>query len=63
MDNGYYYSTTGNNYLVHLGKMYDVSSEHWTLANYNIEWAEMRVGFWGYWRIRILHWLYQIEGA
>lgn len=50
IENGYYYSTTGNSYLIHLGKMYEVSSEHWTLANYNIEWAEMKIGFWDWLR-------------
>ena len=62
MENGYYYDTQGKSYLVHLNRMYEVLPEHWTLANYNIEWAEMKVGFLGWLRIRLLHWLYQIEG-
>ncbi|MCK4821419.1 hypothetical protein KA005_36980 [bacterium] len=62
MENGYYYDTMGNSYLFHLGRMYKVSPEHWTLGPWNIEWAEMKIGFWDWLRIRILHWIYQIEG-
>ncbi len=61
MENGYYYDSMGNSYLFHLDRMWEVSPDHWTLSG-DIEWAELRAGFWGRLRLRILHWIYQIEG-
>ena len=63
MENGHYYSTDGNEYLIHLNKMYQLEpNTHHTLAPWNIEWAEMRVGWLEWIRIRILHWILRIEG-